>query len=75
MMLLPPGGIQRTPLREHFRPWDFLGRRALDITNVYKRNQAVQMPLLALERNVAADHPVVDDFGRNDFTATPLSKV
>lgn len=34
--------------------------RVLDVANADQRKQAIQMPLLAFERNVECHHPVVD---------------
>lgn len=62
-------GIQRSVLRKDLFLAHFLLRTILSITDIDECHKPVQMPFLALERDLMGNHPVVDDLCRNDLIA------
>ena len=63
--------VQRTVLCEDLLLAHLLLRAVLRVAHVDERHEPVQMPLLALKRDLMGDHPIIDDFRRDDFIIRP----
>ena len=60
-------GVQHSVSSKQFVFAHLLSRRVLLAANAYQRQQSVQMPLFTHDGDAEFNHPVIDDFGGDDF--------